>query len=82
MDHIHFISWKLLSKQSKEMLEDQKNDTHVRFLIASHLNDEFGTCRHPSEATQSIARCQWYFRLTACWEIHSCKAEYDNRDDL
>lgn len=66
---IHNCIWALLSQPSRDFLHDDRQDPFTRFLISYHLKDDAGTLASAPQFPHNIARAQWCFRATACWEI-------------
>jgi hypothetical protein len=69
MKTLHSCTWSLLSLPSPAFLQNAKNDPFSRFLAVYHLQDDHGTPAPAVQFPHNIARAQWSFRATACWEI-------------
>ncbi|KAG5727877.1 hypothetical protein E4T56_gene14094 [Termitomyces sp. T112] len=69
LHQIHSCIWALLSQPSNKFLHDDREDPFTRFLISSHLKDDHGLLAPPPLFPHNIARAQWCFRATGCWEV-------------
>ncbi|KAF5366490.1 hypothetical protein D9615_010644 [Tricholomella constricta] len=75
----HDCVWSILSLCSKEFEECETRDPFSPFLIAYHLVDDHGTYASVTQFPHNIARAQWGFRATACWEILCLKPSNENK---
>lgn len=75
---IHEAVWSFLSNPSKEFLANRQFCPLLRFFVASHILDEYGTLGSILQVTPRISRVQWCFRATGCNIVILRKHEFDD----
>ncbi|KAF8054097.1 hypothetical protein FPV67DRAFT_1683436 [Lyophyllum atratum] len=69
VQELHRSIWSLLSQPSPQFLQCATHDPFTRFLLVDHLFDDNGALKPAVQFPHNIARAQWGFRATACWEV-------------
>lgn len=76
---IHEAMWSILRHSPLEANEDEMMDPFTRFLIASCLQDDFGTFLKASQITPLLSEIQFCWRATGLREIIEKKHLYENQ---
>lgn len=75
---IHNAVWSFLSHPSKDFLANRKSCPLLRFIVASHILDQYGTLGSILQVTPRISRVQWCFRATGCNVVILNKHEFED----
>lgn len=75
---VHNAVWSFLSHPSKDFLANRQFCPLLRFFVASHILDEYGTLGSILQVTPRISRVQWCFRATGCNVVILSKHEFEN----
>jgi hypothetical protein len=77
MTALHNLVFALLTHPGPAFLRQQWKEPLLQFLIAHHLNDDFGTFVRPSGVPPNFSKIQWCLRATAVKEIQLKKDQFD-----
>lgn len=77
---IHNVVWAFLSNPSQQFLVNRQLCPLLRFFVASHILDEYGTLGSILHVTPRISRVQWCFRATGCNVVILRRREFENEE--
>ncbi|KAF5343382.1 hypothetical protein D9758_015611 [Tetrapyrgos nigripes] len=74
----HRAIWTYVTSVDQAYHDDELNDPLTRFVVAYHIQDDYGAFASAKQLPLNLIKAQWCFRASGAWEIICKRHEFGN----
>ncbi|KAF5341299.1 hypothetical protein D9758_016658 [Tetrapyrgos nigripes] len=74
----HRAIWTYVTSVDQAYHDDELNDPLTRFVVAYHIQDDYGAFALAKQLPPNLIKAQWCFRASGAWEIICKRHEFGN----